>query len=174
MTLTTKNKPLVLPGENPPKLRYSPLPALDVADYVNDYLDHLGQTGVFDYLSTSGHGLDIDDVKKLDLSALGVVGSAFSRLLSGDGGVERKRLSSIALDHAQRFKVQAWDADSEDWVSLADVDAFNRFLGAEHLIDLVRVLGGEAIRPLWNRLASQGGAKPSESAKSSDAPALAS
>jgi hypothetical protein len=174
MTLTTKPQPLVLPGESPPKLRYSPLPALDVADYVNDYIDHLGQTGVFDYLSTQGLGLDVDAVRRLDLSAIGIVGSAFSRLLSGDGGVERKRLSYVALDHAQRFKVQAWDAETEDWVAVSDAASFNRFFAAEHLIDLVRVLGGEALRPLWNRLASQGGAKPSESATNSDAPALAS
>ena len=173
MTLTTKARPLVLPGADV-KLRYSPLPALDVADYVTDYIDHLGQTGVFDFLSTQGHGLDVGDVQRLDLSAIGVVGSAFARLLSGDGGVERKRLSHVALDHAQRFKVQAWDAESEDWVSLASAENFNRFLGAEHLIDLVRVLGGEALRPLWNRLASPGEAKPSESAKPSDEPAPAS
>lgn len=161
---TIKALPLVLPGDDSPKLRYTPLPALAVADYVNDYLDHLGQTGVFDYLSMSGAGIDFDDVKRMDLSALGVVGSAFSRLLSGDGGVERKRLSDVALDHAERFKVQAWDAENEDWVSLAEAEAFNVYLGAEHTLDLIRMLGGEALRPLASRLFSPAEERPSGSA----------
>jgi hypothetical protein len=164
-----QRQPLELPGENPPKLRYTPLPALGVADYYTRYVTHLGQTGVFDYLSTSGAGLNISDVRDLDLSAIGVVGSAFARLLVGDGGAKPLNIGEIALDHAARFGVQAWDVDSEDWVALADADAFNRYISPEHMFDLVRVLGGEALRPLWSRLASSGGAKPSASPKPSPA-----
>lgn len=167
MPMQIKALPLVLPGDDSPKLRYTPLAALAVADYVNDYLDHLGQTGVFDYLSTSGAGIDLDDVRRMDLAALGVVGSSFSRLLSGDGGVERKRLSTIALDHADRFKVQAWDAANEDWVSLATADAFNAYLRVEHLLDLVKILGGEALRPLSSRLFSRGEERPGGSVQPS-------
>lgn len=162
-----QRQPLELPGENPPKLRYTPLPALGVADYYTRYVSHLGQTGVFDYLSTAGSGINLADVRDMDLSAIGVVGSAFARLLTGDGGASPMHIGEIALDHAARFGVQAWDTEAEDWVSLAEADAFNRFISAGHMFDLVRVLGGEALRPLWSRLASPGGAKPSASPKPS-------
>lgn len=171
--LSTTPKPLILSATGdtlPPKLRYTPLPGLAVADYIEDYVQHLGQTGVFDYLSTMGQGVDVDDVKRFDFAAIGVVGNAATRMLSTDGGAPRRRLTEMLIDHCQRFRVQAWDPAAEDWVTLDKPETINAWLAIEHHMDIVKTLGGEALRPLWSRLASRGGAKPSESPKPSPEP----
>ena len=170
--LSTKPKPLALssaPGDDAPplKLRYLPLPGLAVADYLEDYVQRLGQTGVFDYLSTMGSGVDVNDVRRLDFAALGVLGNAATRMLSTDGGAPKKRLTEMLIDHCQRFHVQAWDADAEDWVDLDKPDAINRWLAIGHHMELIKLLGGEAIRPLWSRLSSRAEERPSESPKPS-------
>jgi hypothetical protein len=176
--LSTKPKPLVLstlPDEDaPPKLRYSPLPGLAVADYMEDYVQHLGQTGVFDYLSTMGQGVDVDDVKRLDFAALGVLGNAATRMLSTDGGAPKKRLTEMIMDHCRRFHVQAWDAAAEDWVDLDKPDSVNAWLSIGHHAELIKTLGGEALRPLWSRLSSRGEERPSESPKPSPEPSMES
>src|SRR5690606_17733495 len=74
-----QRQPLELPGADnldapAPKLRYTPLPALALADYVEDYMGSLWHSGVFDHLSTAGAGLNLADIQALDLSAVGVVG----------------------------------------------------------------------------------------------------
>ena len=165
--LSTSPKPLVLPdrdGVAAPKLRYYPLPALAVVDYIEDYGKHLGQTGVFDYLSLNASGIDAEAVKRVDLSAVGVLGNAAMRVLSGDGGVAPRRLSEMVVDHCKRFRVQAWDAEREDWVALTTTETINAWLTLGHFIDLVRALGGEALRPLWSRLSSRAEERPSGSA----------
>ena len=152
-------------GGPAPRLRYTPLPGLAVDDYIDDYAQHLGQTGVFDYLSTNGSGVDVDDVRKLDLSALGVLGGAFTRMLSTDGGVKKMRLAEMVVDHCKRFRVQAWDADAEDWISLDSREAIDAHLDVGDHLALVRALGGEALRPLWSRLSSRAEERPNGSAK---------
>lgn len=168
--LSTKKKELVLPGEAPPRLRYSPLPCLDVGDYVEKYGGHLHQTGVFDYLSTSGSGLDLDDVRRMDLSALGVLGSAFFRSFSSDGGVKPIKPRDLIFEHCKLFKVQVYIETDDDWLALDSAEAINAHLDFGHAFDLVRALGGEALRPLWSRLVSSGEARPSESATTSTEP----
>ena len=158
-------EPLDLPGAG--KLRYTPLPALSLADYVEDYVGQLWHSGVFDHLSTAGAGLNIADVRSLDLSAIGVIGAAVGKLLTGDGGAKPKRLSEIALDHARRFGVQVKDEVADDWVDLGSVDAFNKHIPPDLLLDFVRALGGSALRPLLSRLFSSDGEKPDESPKPS-------
>lgn len=176
--LTPTPKLLVLrafDGEAPPpKLRYTPLPGLAVADYVDDYASHLGQTGVFDYLSTAGSGVTAEDVKKFDLSALGVLGNAATRMLSTDGGAKKKRLSEIIIDHFVRFRVQVRDAASDDWITLDSAAMINAHLDAGMQTEVVKILGGEALRPLWSRLSSRGEERPNESPKPSPASAATS
>lgn len=170
--LTTNPKPLVLPdrdGVAAPKLRYSPLPGLAAVDYIEDYGHHLGATGVFDYLSMMGGNIDADAIRRFDLSAVGVLGNAAMKLLSTDGGVTKLRLSDMVVDHCKRFRVQAWDAAREDWVSLDSAVNVNAWLRLDHFVDLLRTLGGEALRPLWSRLSSRAEERPEGSVKPSPA-----
>lgn len=162
--LTTKYKPLVI--EDAPEMRYRPLPGLDVADYIEDHIARFHQTGVLDYLSISGQGVNFEAVRSLDLSALGVVGEAVARVFSTDGGATPRRLRDEILDHCTRFHVCVKD-ESGGWQPLDSPDVINDALTFEQMAEVVKKLAGELLAPLWNRLVSSVEARQSESATSS-------
>lgn len=162
--LQTKHKTLVIEGA--PALRYQALPGLDVADYIQDHIERFSQTGVLDYLSISGSGIDMDSLQTMDLSAISVVAQAFARVLSTDGGAKPQMLRAEIIDHCERFKVQIKIDGADEWQAL-NVDALNEHLAFEQMAEIVKTLAGEVLLPLWRRLVSSGGARQAGSATSS-------
>jgi hypothetical protein len=147
MALSTKPVELDIPDA--PKLRYKPLPAFDVGDYLKDYLTKFEAKGVFDHLALSGLGVQLGQLKResLDLSTIGVLGQAFTKLVTGEG-----HPGDHILDHCKRFRVEIMVDDA--WEKLEDKDTLNELLEFGQGLDLCYRLFMSAIGPLARRLAS--------------------
>jgi hypothetical protein len=147
MALTTKPVDLEIP--NAPALRYRPLPALSVGDYLKKHLTQIEHKGVFDHLSLSGFGIGLDKLKRenIDLSTVGLLGQAFTKLLSGEGS-----FSDHIVEHCKQFHVEVKVGDA--WEKLTTVEEINAELAFDQCLDLVYRLFMSAIDPLVRRLSS--------------------
>lgn len=143
-------KPLALEIEGVPEMRYTPLPGLDVADYVDKYADRLETSGAFDSLKYSAAQLSVGQADTIDLAGLAALGSAVAKLLTG--GAEAGKLRALILDHFKTFKVEV--LEGSEWLALDSEEAVNAHLQFEHMIEVVRTLAGGVLLPLGRRLLS--------------------
>lgn len=182
--ISPKPVPLSAPLDGEPEhdtdveVRYRPLPAFSVADYVEDYATMLESSGALDSLRYSGAELVIRP-ERVDLAGLASLAIAFLKLLKSSApdtddqpaskAASRRQLRSLMLDHFQRFKVEAREPGGE-WHALDSIDAIESWLDFTQATEVTYYLAGQVLLPLINRLLSVAGGgrkkspEPSESA----------